>query len=406
MIKRDSEQSYQGIDVGVLVAAERERLVRLCGRLSGSAEAAEDLAHETVIEAYRNAHKLHDPQGQTRWLAAIARHVCLRWARRYGREAARRAPLPSDEEFPTPLVATSNVEVELTRAEVVRLLERALTALPAPTRAVLVQHYIEESTQAQVALRLGLSEGAVAMRLRRGKLALRRLLAADLATENEDGGVGWEATRIWCPVCGRHPLHGRLIRATGELSVRCLGCTPPDRFLSQAAMPLLHHTGSDMQGAVERLLDWMDARYWQSAPPGLVRCVRCERPVAPVVGPPVGWEHVPQVRYGVITACAHCGTRNMMWLSSQALAHPAGRAFWREQRRVRLLPERAVEAAGRAAIVIGLESAGSADRLEIVTTQGSGEIVAVYGGDAGRAPPRSANVSLPHLIKNPLGWPQ
>jgi DNA-directed RNA polymerase specialized sigma24 family protein len=33
--------------------AERDRLVRLCARLSGSMEAAEDLAQETLLEAWR-----------------------------------------------------------------------------------------------------------------------------------------------------------------------------------------------------------------------------------------------------------------------------------------------------------------------------------------------------------------
>src|SRR5215211_2105052 len=51
----------------------RRRLVRLCATISGDSNAAEDLAQETLLEAWRNAHKLHDPSGADRWLAAIAR---------------------------------------------------------------------------------------------------------------------------------------------------------------------------------------------------------------------------------------------------------------------------------------------------------------------------------------------
>src|SRR3954452_9361688 len=69
--------------------AARRRLVRLCERLTGDRHAAEDLAQETLLEAWRNAHKLHDPTGADHWLAAIARNVCLRWARSRGREPAR-----------------------------------------------------------------------------------------------------------------------------------------------------------------------------------------------------------------------------------------------------------------------------------------------------------------------------
>ena len=65
---------------------EHRRLVRLCARLTGDVEAAEDLAQETLLEAWRQAHKLYDPGGYAPWLSAIARNVCLRWAQRRGPE--------------------------------------------------------------------------------------------------------------------------------------------------------------------------------------------------------------------------------------------------------------------------------------------------------------------------------
>jgi Sigma-70 region 2 len=59
---------------------QRRPLVRLCAVLTGDRDAAEDLAQETLLEAWRNAHKLHDPSGAERWVAAIARptlNVCV-----------------------------------------------------------------------------------------------------------------------------------------------------------------------------------------------------------------------------------------------------------------------------------------------------------------------------------------
>ena len=76
-------------DVGALLAAARPGVVRLCARLSGSPESAEDLAQETLVEAWRHADRLRDAAGVAPWLGAIARNVCLRWARRRGRERAR-----------------------------------------------------------------------------------------------------------------------------------------------------------------------------------------------------------------------------------------------------------------------------------------------------------------------------
>src|SRR5258708_14521383 len=76
-----------------ILRAERPRLVRMCRRLTGSDAAAEDVAQETLLEAWRHADMLTDATGASRWLAAIARNVALRWARRQGRDAARLVPL-------------------------------------------------------------------------------------------------------------------------------------------------------------------------------------------------------------------------------------------------------------------------------------------------------------------------
>src|SRR4028119_417297 len=68
-----------------ILPAERARLVRFCAHLSGSRDAAEDLAQETLIEAWRHRDRLYDPQGHQQWLSAIARNVCMRWRRAQGR---------------------------------------------------------------------------------------------------------------------------------------------------------------------------------------------------------------------------------------------------------------------------------------------------------------------------------
>ncbi|HSH83264.1 MAG TPA: sigma-70 region 4 domain-containing protein, partial [Herpetosiphonaceae bacterium] len=58
-----------------------------------------------------------------------------------------------------------------------------LALLPPTTRSALVARYVLELPQAEISSRLGVSEGAVEARLHRGKLALRRVLAAELREE-------------------------------------------------------------------------------------------------------------------------------------------------------------------------------------------------------------------------------
>lgn len=150
--------------------AEHSRLVRLCAQISGNVQAADELAQETLIEAWRNAHKLVDPDGVTYWLSAIARNVCRRWARHQGRLDARQATFPSTEEAFVAGPDSFDLAWELERDDLAHLLDRAMALLPPQTRQILIQRYLEESSLAEVAARLRLTENAVSVRLHRGRL--------------------------------------------------------------------------------------------------------------------------------------------------------------------------------------------------------------------------------------------
>ncbi len=66
-------------DLETVLPAERARLVRLCTTITGNGDVAEDLAQETLLEAWRHLHKLRDPERRAQWLSGIARNVCLRF---------------------------------------------------------------------------------------------------------------------------------------------------------------------------------------------------------------------------------------------------------------------------------------------------------------------------------------
>jgi RNA polymerase sigma factor (sigma-70 family) len=183
--------------------AERTWLVRLCTRFTGDVDVAEDLAQETLLEAWQHMHELRAPEARPSWLAGIARNRCLRWARRRRRDIARLIHVDGEPDAPiTPaareLADDVDLQLELERDELAALLDRALVLLPVETRQALVQRYIEALPQAEVAARLGMTEGAVAVRLHRGKVALRRILAGELALMDPDSisAQSWQETRI------------------------------------------------------------------------------------------------------------------------------------------------------------------------------------------------------------------
>jgi RNA polymerase sigma factor (sigma-70 family) len=275
------------MDLQATLLAERPRLVGLCAYLSGDVGSAEDLAQETLVEAWSHAHELRDPQAAPAWLTGIARNVCLRWARARSRELAHSAPAVSEEDPPDGF----DLEVELERGELASLLDRAMALLPPETRALLVEKYVRESPVAGIAEMMGLSEGAVAVRLHRGRLALRRILGIEFRQEAAAYGLveaddhGWQETRIWCPICGLRRLLARFVPANGEVTFRCPRCLPNYRDESSANIAHVIREGmfdgiKGYKAALNRVMVCGDEYYRQAFAGSDLSCLYCGRPGA------------------------------------------------------------------------------------------------------------------------------
>lgn len=391
-------------------AAERARLVRLCAQLTGDREAAEDLAQETLLAAWRNEHTLRDPQSRPQWLAGIARNMCLRWARRRGRELARLSqPAAGDDLYKADGVEgvadDFDVEGELERDELAHLLDRALALLPPGTREVLVARYIADSPYAEIAARLGVSEKAVSMRLARGKLLLRRILMTDLRQDaapyglgGPTDGAGWQETRIWCPSCGRRRLLGHFPDETGAdaYRLRCPECHPePGVYFANA--PSDYVNGALLDGvkrfkpALSRLMVWADDFYRRGLRERVVTCPRCGSSIAlRTFSPEAKPAHLRGGR-GVHGRCAACGCLADQGLHGLLLMTPKGREFWRVHPRIQTLPTRGIEVDGCAALLTRLESMTDNAALEIICLRDTFEVLAIHGP----LPPTTAS-SGPH----------
>jgi RNA polymerase sigma factor (sigma-70 family) len=359
----------------------RRRLVRVCATISGDPNVAEDLAQETLLEAWRNAHKLHDPSGADRWLAAIARNVCLRWARRRGRDLPI-TELGEESSPPDDL----DIEVELERTELVELLDRALSLLPGDTRDVLVQRYVDESPHADIAARLGVSEDAVSMRLSRGKLVLRRLLASDLRDEAAAHGLlddtsEWRKTRVWCTECGNDKLVMRREAAPGGVSFRCPRCQPNAAELSaefRLEFPVFERLVGDLvrpTSILKRVGDW-SARYFVGGAEQ-VECTKCGR--AAMLRPHVRDDVDPERghRHGLVVSCVWCGDVAWSSIAGIALGRPEVRAFRREHPRLRAVPVREVDAGG-AALVVRYEDALGSSGVDVLFERDTLRLIGVH----------------------------
>lgn len=390
-------------EVATSFAAERVRLVHLCAYLTGSPDAAEDLAQEVLLVGWSRASRLRDPARRSQWLSGIARHLCLHWFRRHRRDLAHLArPAPTGEsesstaprgiqELPDP---AGEIDVELERAELAALLDRAMAMLPPDTRQILLLRHVEAYPRAEIARRLAMSEGAVAMRLYRGTLTLRRVLTSTLREEAASLGLvpasdavgdrqGWHDTPIWCPGCGVRRLQART--SGGGIAFRCSG---GKGVLGQSSDTSVFQGLKSFRPMLHRLITHAARWARESLAAGVAPCYGCGRllplqrgPAAPL---PKACGTAPGATSGatsiIYASCPACGAVCGQGLAGTALGLPEVRRFWRDHPRIRLLPERQVEADGRKVAVVGFESVTGAARLDVLADAERFQVLGVGDG--------------------------
>ena len=341
------------LHIAEIGADERAWLVNYCAKLCGDRAIADDLAQETLLAAWQTAERQPADVTRRAWLAGIAHNMARRWARQQQRERQEIALLEDDALFAAP----DTITVELDRQELTVLLYRALTLLPAPTRAALIAHYIEERPQAQIARELGMSEGALAVRLHRGRLALQRILAPDVGDvlPMAQSISGWEATPMWCFLCGKRHLEGQFDSAHTNLRLRCASCGV-----------LMDHgvavRGAKTYGAaINRIIRWLASYYLPAAAAGSVVCFNCGQTVPVHVGSNIlGTGKAPSL----IADCA-CNAINTCDMTYIALLSPEGRAFNRAHPRLRLANLASVDSAYGPTGVMTFESLTGADQFTL-----------------------------------------
>jgi RNA polymerase sigma factor (sigma-70 family) len=152
-----------------LVRRHGPMVLRVCQRILGQAQDAEDAFQATFLVFSRKAAALRDSGTVGPWLFGVASRVA-RKARVAGRRRATheaRVPHRTEAgEVPAPSLAEAEA-----------LLEEQLALLPEAYRSVLVLCYVQGLTRDQVAERLRLSLAGVKKRLERGRSLLRDRLA-------------------------------------------------------------------------------------------------------------------------------------------------------------------------------------------------------------------------------------
>jgi RNA polymerase sigma-70 factor (ECF subfamily) len=371
---------------------ERTRLLRICRRLSGDREAAEDLAQETLLIAWRHRSRTGEAQASMAWLRGIASNVARDWARRQRREQARYIRLDDVEDAANRSPDDFNIEVELERDALAALLDRAMALLPPETRLLLIQQYIEERSRTEMASQWGLSEGAIAVRLHRGRLALRQILQHELRDEAiaynllpaDTDSRSWEYTRIWCPLCGYNRLVGRFDQVSGSLAIACPICHKTAARCINMRDARLFAGVKGYRPALKRLLASAYNYYSAAIERGSAPCRSCHRAskvrrTEMVYSPTLS---MPSLE----VTCPVCGSEGAGTIS--LVFCPETLTFWQQHPRMRLLHPQSAVASGQDVILTGFESVIDSARIELILARDTLQILQVARQD-GTVPARS-----------------
>jgi len=144
-----------------LVEQHRKIVFGICYRLTDNPHDAEDLAHESFIEAYIKLHTLREPEKFAAWLRTLTLNLCRGWYRR------RKRDQNSQWVESLPLEQAAN---DTTYAHMFAGLDQLSDA----HRLALILHYLEGLSYEETSAFLDVPVGTVMSRLHRARKELKR----------------------------------------------------------------------------------------------------------------------------------------------------------------------------------------------------------------------------------------
>jgi RNA polymerase sigma-70 factor, ECF subfamily len=157
-----------------LLRRYRNRVYRICYRMAGNAEDAEDWAQECLVRVYRQLERYDPELPFAPWLLRVVANTSINLARtRTHRQGNLELGLDEESDAlslaPDPLHAALSGEQE-------RQVRAAVRLLPVPLRQAVVLRVLEELSFRELAEVLGVPLQTAASRVRRGLLQVRERL--------------------------------------------------------------------------------------------------------------------------------------------------------------------------------------------------------------------------------------
>ena len=154
----------------------RSKVFHYSWLMCGKPEDAEEVAQETLLNAFERFESLRDPERVRPWIFRIAKNVCLMQRRKSVFAPDRELSLDELTPDAEPAGSSETPDAGFLRSELRAVLDRVVLELPQPYRAVVLLRDLEELSTEETAQILDLPTDVVKTRLHRGRVALRQKL--------------------------------------------------------------------------------------------------------------------------------------------------------------------------------------------------------------------------------------
>ena len=151
-----------------LIAVMERPLLYYAISLTGNQDSGLDVLQEVWIKVFRSIRKLKDPGSLRPWLYSITHGIAVdRIRKNYAQEQAEMVQYEEFEEAEDPSLAEEDSAA----------IHQALSQIGVKHREVLVLHFLEELSIAEIAEVVGCSEGTVKSRIHYAKQAMKEVLS-------------------------------------------------------------------------------------------------------------------------------------------------------------------------------------------------------------------------------------
>ena len=165
---------------GILVDKYREGIYAFAYAELRDFQDAQDVTQEVFLQAYRKLRSLRKQESFAFWLYRIAHRHCVQWFRARSKRVDRDFIEDQDPK------AVDNLSLDsYSRSQLDQYVREALDLLPDAYSEVLVLHYFGGLTIKDIAKAIGVSPGAIGMRLSRARARMKEEMVAMMGTTFE-----------------------------------------------------------------------------------------------------------------------------------------------------------------------------------------------------------------------------